>query len=122
MEELERAAEISVARGVGFAALAILVLMLAFIFEPALSLLVGAAGALLVASVLELKARLAPSRCYRNTEAWLMLESRPAWSGDVAQRLVSTVLAATLRRYARIALRVAVAFWAASVLLRLSAP
>lgn len=119
MQDIEQAAELSVGRAVGFAALAIATAMLGLAFEPALSFRVGAAGALLTAVVLELKARLAPHRCYRRTEVWMMLEPRPAWSADVAQRIVSTALATTFRRYARFALATAFLFWAMSLLLRL---
>lgn len=119
MQDVEQAAELSVGRAVGFTALAIGTAMLGLAFDPALAFLVGAAGALLTAAVLELKARLAPQRCYRRTEVWMMLEPRPAWSAEVAQRIVSKALAATFRRYARIALATAFAFWLTSLLLRL---
>lgn len=105
-------------RGVGFAGLAVATAMLGFAFEPALAFLVGAAGALLVAVVLELKAQLAPHRPYRKTEVWLMLEPRPAWSAEVAQRLVARALVGALRRYARLAFAAAVLLWLASLALR----
>lgn len=118
MSDVERAAELSVGRAVGFAALAIGTAMLGFAFEPALSFLVGSAGALLTAVVLELKARLAPHRPYRRTEVWALLEPRPAWSAEVAQRIVAATLAATFRRYARLAFATALALWVTSLLLR----
>lgn len=120
MHEVERAAEISVSRGVGFAGLAVATATLGFAYEPALAFLVGAAGALLVAVVLELKAQLAPHRSYRRTEVWLMLEPPPAWNAEVAQRLIAGALVATLRRYARICFAAAVALWLVSLALRFS--
>lgn len=120
MQEVERAAEISVSRGVGFAGLAIATAMLGFAFRPPLAFLVGAAGALLVAVVLELKAQVAPYRSYRRTEVWLMLEPRPTWSAEVAQRLVAGALVVTLRRYARLCFAAAVGLWLMSLMLRFS--
>jgi hypothetical protein len=119
VHDIERAAELSVGRAVGFAALAIGTAMLGFAFEPALSFLIGSAGALLTAVVLELKARLAPHRPYRRTEVWAMLQPRPAWSAEVAQRIVAATLATTFRRYARLAFATALALWVTSLLLRL---
>ncbi len=119
MSPLERAAEVSVGRAVGFAALAIFVTMAGLAFDPGLAFTIGAFLTLVLAGVLGFKAYLAPHTPYRRTEVWLMLEPTPAWSPEVAQRLVGTVLAATFRRYARLAAAVAVGLWLAGLLWRL---
>lgn len=120
MSPLEQAAEISVGRAVGFAALAILVTMAGLAFDPPLAFATGALLALLVAATLEVKARLAPSFPYRRTEAWLMLHPAPAWPPETAQRIVGRVMAGTFRRYARFALLAAFGLWGVSLLARLA--
>jgi hypothetical protein len=117
MSDLERAAEHSVARGVGFGALATVLVVAGLAGYPQLALKSGAALALLIWAVLRLKALRAPRRPYKRTEVWLMLEPRPVWPADMAQRLIGTTLKRTLERYARFALVAAVGLWLASPLL-----
>ena len=120
MSDLERAAEHSVARGVGFGALATALVVAGLAGYPQLALKSGAALALLIWAVLRLKAMRAPRRPYKRTEVWLMLEPRPVWPADVAQRLIGITLKRTFERYARYALAAAVGLWLASLLLAAS--
>ncbi len=120
MSPLERAAEVSIGRAVGFAALGICVTMAGLAFDPGLAFTTGAVLTLGLAAVLALKARLAPTFPYRRTEAWLMLEPTPAWAPEVAQRIVGGVLAETFRRYARLALAAAVGLWLVGVVWRIA--
>jgi hypothetical protein len=112
---IEEAAERSVARGTGFAALAAGVTMSGLSFVPVLSLKTGAAIALLTWAVLALKALRARRRPYRRTEVWLMLDPKPALPRDQAQRLIGEALERAFRRYAARALLTAVALWLASL-------
>lgn len=112
---IEEAAERSVARGTGFAALAVGVAMCGLSFMPVLSLKTGAAMALLAWAALTLKAVRARRCPYRRTEVWLMLDPKPALPRDQAQRLVGEALERAFRRYARRALLVAVGLWLASL-------
>ncbi len=66
---IERAAELSVLRAVGFATLAILLVSLGLAPWPPVALYAAAGSTLMMAGVLELKARHAPYRPYRRTEA-----------------------------------------------------
>jgi hypothetical protein len=111
VEEIESAAEISIGRAVGFGALAIGTVVLGLIFEPALAFKVGGALTLLMAAVLQLKAQQAPSKPYRSTELWLILDKRLGLPDDQAQRIVGTVLHATYRRYAKVSLATAFGMW-----------
>jgi hypothetical protein len=111
VEEIESAAEISIGRAVGFGALAIGTVVLGLIFEPVLALKTGGALTLLMAAVLQLKAQLAPAKPYRSTELWLILDKRLGLPDDHAQRIVSTVLRSTYRRYAKVSLAVATGLW-----------
>lgn len=117
-DPIERAAELSVLRGVGFATFAICCACLGFAAYPLVALSVGAGAALLMAGVLELKARLAPRRPYKRTEAWLLLDPRPKLAPSVAQRLVGGALERCFRRYARLALKAAIGLWLAGLLAR----
>jgi hypothetical protein len=111
VQEIESAAEISIGRAVGFGALAIGTVVLGLIFEPTLALKTGGALTLLMAVVLQLKAERARFQPYRSTEVWLILEKRLGLPDDHAQRIVSTVLQSTYRRYAKVSLAVATGLW-----------
>jgi hypothetical protein len=115
--EVERAAEQSVARGVGFGALAVALVVAGLAGYPQLALRSGAALALLMWAVLRLKALRARRHPYKRTEVWLLLEPRPNWPAEVAQRLIGEALQRTLERYARLVLVAAIGLWAASVVL-----
>lgn len=112
-DPIERAAELSVQRGVGFATLAILCAALGLAAWPPVALYVAAGSALLMAAVLELKARRAPLRPYRRTEAWLLLDPRPRLPPALAQRLIGMALARAFHHYGRLALRAALLLWLA---------
>lgn len=105
-------------RGVGFGTLAICCTCLGLAAYPLAALYTAAGAALVMAGVLELKARLAASRPYRHTEAWLLLDPRPRLPPTVAQRLVGGALERCFRRYARLALKAAVGLWLAGLIAR----
>lgn len=115
LARLERLAEIAVARAVGFAALGILMVVLGLMGDLKLSLRSGAALFALSAAVLMLKARLAPTRPYRRTELWLMLETPPKAPAPVLQRLVGEAMRAAFERWTRRTALAAVGFWLASL-------
>jgi hypothetical protein len=96
---------------VAFAALAIGTTVLGLIFEPVLALKTGGALTLIMAAVLQLKAEQAPSRPYRSTEVWLILDRRLGLPDAQAQRIVGEALRATYQRYAGYSLAAAAGFW-----------
>ncbi len=116
LDRVERLAEVSVARGCGFAALAT---ALAFIGTmPAglpLAFRVAGVAALVTCGVLLLKALLADRRPYQRTEVWAMLgpDERPLPA--MAQRIVGTVLRGVFLRFALQAAIVAVVMLALSL-------
>jgi hypothetical protein len=116
MSDVERAAELSVARGVGFGALALALVVAGLAGYPQLALRSGAVLALLMWAILRLKALHATRHPYKRTEVWLMLDPRPAWPAEVAQRLIGEALRRTLERYARFVLVGAVGLWLASLI------
>ena len=115
MHEVERTAELSVARAVGFAALAVALVVAGLAGYPQLALRSGACLALLIWAVLRLKALRAPRHPYKRTEVWLLLEPRPDWPAELAQRVIGEALKRVLERYARYVLAAAVGLWLASL-------
>ncbi len=120
MNRIERAADLSVRRAVGFGALAILLTVAGLSAEPVLALRTGAVLTLVMWAVLMVKAYRAPHKPYKRTELWLMLEPPPRLPADRAQRIVADVLQATFRRYAEATFVCAAALWLASLLARFS--
>lgn len=121
MSEIERAAEQSVARGVGFGGLAIALVVAGLAGYPALALKSGAGLCLLMWAVLRLKALWAPYRPYKRTETWLLLEPRPDLPPEQAQQLIGSALKATFERYAQFVLLAAIGLWLGSLVLPASA-
>jgi hypothetical protein len=98
-DRIEGLAEISVARGCGFAGLAIGTFMVGLSWDMALASKVGGLLVLFVCVVLTVKAHRAVHRPVRNTELWMMLGSdRP--SPAVAQHLVGEALRGCYLRFA----------------------
>jgi hypothetical protein len=109
-DRLNELATLSVARGVGFAGLAILCAMIGFYGNAHALLKFGGLGSLLVAAVLIVKARAAPRLAYRRTELWLMLEPHERPPAAIAQRVIAVARQAALFRFAHASAAVSVAF------------
>ncbi|MGH6814860.1 MAG: hypothetical protein ACREC6_04085 [Hyphomicrobiaceae bacterium] len=92
METIERLAKFSVARGCGFALLAISTLMVGLSGEFALALRTGGTLCLMMCFVLMLFGWRAPQRPYKRTEVWLLLKPAERPDAAVAQRIVGNVL------------------------------
>ncbi|WP_146170069.1 hypothetical protein [Bosea sp. 124] len=93
-------AEISTARGCGFAGLATLCLMIGLSANLAATLKAGGYSALLVTSVLLMMAQRAPGKPFRHTEVWLMLDEAERPPEPMAQRLLAGVRRAVFLRFA----------------------
>jgi hypothetical protein len=93
-------AEISTARGCGFAGLATLCLMIGLSANLAATLKAGGYSALLVMSVLLLMAQRAPGKPFRHTEVWLMLDDAERPPEPLAQRLLAGIRRAVFLRFA----------------------
>lgn len=117
-ERIDRAAEISVGRGVGFGGLAIGVAMAGLSFDPVLALKTGAALTLLMAAICMILALGAGRARYKRTETWIILDPPPALPPERAQALVARARRRVLERYARWALAVSVTFWVAGFALQ----
>lgn len=100
MRRLRLCAEISTARACGFSGLATLCLMVGLSSSIASTLKAGGYSALLVASVLLLMAQQAPSRPFKRTELWLMLDDGERPPEALAQQLLGAIRRATFLRFA----------------------
>ena len=100
LQRIEQAANVSVARGCGFAGLAIATMLFALSHDMSLALKTGGALALLVCLILVLKAHRVARKPYRRTEVWLMLRPEERPQPAIAEQIISTVLRETYLRFA----------------------
>jgi hypothetical protein len=101
IERIEHLAHVSVARGCGFAALAILTFFIGMLGDLVTAFKCAGYLSLLASAVLLLKAGLARIQPYRRTELWLMLKPAERPPAAVAQQLIGTVLREAYLRFAR---------------------
>lgn len=116
MDKLQQLANLSVGRACFFAALAIWAVMMGLISDPVVALKSGAILTSLVVVVLFIKARRSPTRSYRETELWILLDGKLDMPEAAAQRLLSDILKRTFERYALWAAAFALFFWALALL------
>ncbi len=117
---IERLTTLSVARGVGFAALAVLCVMVGFAGDTVNMLRSGGIGAFLIAAALFLKERNTTPARYRRTEVWVMLDEHMRPPPEVAARMVTDARRAVLLRWALRAAWTAAFFLGAAVLFMLT--
>ncbi|HYE00697.1 MAG TPA: hypothetical protein VEH84_15045 [Alphaproteobacteria bacterium] len=115
MEQIERLAELSVRRGLGFAALAIGTTMIGFSADPPMMFKMGAVLVSLTSVILFWRSLRAPERPFRRTEVWLMLESPPAVSDERAQQLIGAALQRSFRRWSEFTAYGGGALWVLSL-------
>lgn len=121
LQRIERLAQISVARGCGFAALGIATFMVGLSGDMVSSLKAGGSLSLFVCLALLLKAWLFGQRSYKSTEVWLMLAPRERPAAAVAQPMIAAALRGTCLRFALHAARVSASLLAAAVVYALIA-
>jgi len=118
MEEIEKAAFVSVGRACGFAGFAVFLLMVGLSFEPVLAARTGCVLSLVVAAILYVYAARARRRPYKRTEVWVILPKDKRPPPVVAQRLIGQALHETYLWFARQATIVSGLLLVASVVLR----
>jgi hypothetical protein len=119
LQKLEALAELSVARGCGFAALAIFTFMIGTVSDPALAFKSGGLMTLLACAVLLLKARNACTRPYKSTELWIMLAKDERPDAAIAQQVIGNVLRDVYLRFAQQAAVLAILMLSAAQILLL---
>lgn len=111
MDELRNAAIGSVARGCGFGVLAIACVMIGFAHDLVRALQAGGILVTLMTTILLLKAHTAPTKPYKRTEAWLMLDPAKRPRPEHAQWAFGTVLRQVYSEFARRTAVFAFALW-----------
>jgi hypothetical protein len=110
-DRIEALTSLSVARGVGFAALAVFCFMVGFAGNTVNMLRVGGFGALLITIVLYAKANNTSLERYRRTEVWIMLDEDQRPPDHIAAGMVCRARRLVLLRWSE---RIA---WAAAFML-----
>lgn len=118
MDRIRQAAQTSILRALGFTALAIGTFMAGLSFEPALCFGTGATLTGIAAAVLWWKGAQAPTRGYRKTEVWILLDRDLGLPPERAQEAIGGILRELYYHYARITAGLAVAFWLTSLAIR----
>jgi hypothetical protein len=122
MNEVERAAWISAARGCAFGALAIFMGMAGLAFAPERSLRFGGIATLLMCAILLLKAYRAQRFSHRKTEVWVILDPARRPAPAIAQAVIGRARQAALLGLARLTAWIAAVLLAASLTVRLLLP
>ncbi len=99
-QRIQQLAELSVGRGCGFAALGIITFMVGMSGKAQLALISGGILVLITCLSLTILAYWAPSRPYKQTEVWMMLEDWERPQPPVAQRLIGSILQDVYYRFA----------------------
>jgi hypothetical protein len=100
LQHIEERANLSVARGCGFAAIAVVMFMVSLSSQVALSFQAGGFLSLLICMVLLLKSYGASRRPYKRTELWVMLAPDERPDAAIAQGIISKVLREVYLRFA----------------------
>lgn len=100
LSTIEQAAEVSVARGCGFAALGIVTLMVGLSDQMYLACKAGGILTLGACLILIIRGLTAPNTPYKRTEVWVMMEPAERPQAAVAQQLIGSVLREVYLRFA----------------------
>ena len=100
MERLEAMADLVIRRAVGFASLAIVLVVLSLSFQLALALRSGAILVTLLWLIVLLKLVYVPSQDMRHSELWLMVAERHSPDALPMQTAMRSAFAARLRWHA----------------------
>ncbi len=101
IQKLEALAELSIARGCGFAGLGILTFMIGSVSDPVLAFKTGGLLTFLACAVLLIKARAARTRPYKRTELWVMMRKDERPDAAIAQQVIGNVLQDVYYRFAQ---------------------
>jgi hypothetical protein len=120
LERIEKAAQLSVSRAMGFAGLAIGTFMVGMSASPMLCFKTGGILVMLTCAILVLKAIWVETQPYKQTEVWVMLRAEDRPSAEIAQQIISTILRDIYLRYAEHAAAIASGMFAVTILLGLA--
>ncbi len=118
MRSVDEIADLSVARGCGFASLAIFTFMIGLADQLSLSFAAGGIFTLCMALVLIVKAWAATHTAHRRTEVWLMMRAEEKPPDGQAQLIIGAALRQAYLRFATHSAFAAFGMLAASMVLR----
>ena len=121
-QRIEELAYLSVGRGCGFAAIAILTFVVGLSDDMELALRSGGFFAMLTALILILRAWNARSKPYKSTEVWLLIPKKERPTAAVAQEMISRCLREAYFHFALHAAAFAAGMFALSVVVGLFPP
>lgn len=116
MDRIRYMAELSIRRAIGFAGLAIGMVVLALSYDPVLALKTGSALLAIAAVILLWFSWQAPQRDVRGTEVWILLDFGPRPPDPKLQRVIGGILRDAYMRYCRYTGGTALAFWIFSLI------
>lgn len=121
MDDIHQAALLSVARGTGFAGLAIVTTMIALSFDPGLAAGTGSVMSMITAFVLYIRGDRALHVRPTRTEVWLMIcrEARPP--AAIAQKVIGTALREAYFYFSRAAAIATLGLWGIGFMWRMLA-
>lgn len=120
MEELQKAAFTSVARGCGFAMLAIVCVMVGLSFEPRAAFQAGGMLTLIMTLILLVRARNALTKDYKRTEMWLLLPEDFRPPERYAQWATATVMRDAYFTFAQYTALISIAMWVIALIMGLA--
>jgi hypothetical protein len=119
-DRIRELAEVSIGRGCLFGLLAIATFMFGMMGWPDLAMRSGAILFLMTSAILMLKALKAPTRSYRQTEVWVLMDKRHDLPEARAQAIFGEILRSTYVRFARMTVKASVVLWICDIGIRLS--
>jgi hypothetical protein len=122
MEEMRKAAYVSVAKGCGFGMLAIICVMVGMSFNPRAVFQAGGILTLIMTIILMLKARRALTQDYKRTEMWLMLPDDFRPPEAYAQWAAATVLRDAYLTFAQYTALISIIMWTVALIVRFTIP
>ena len=117
---MRKVAFTSVARGCGFAMLAVLCVMVGLSFDPDGMFQAGGTLTLIMTLVLILRARQAQETDYKHTEMWLMLPDDFRPPERYAQWATATVMREAYFTFARYTALISIVMWLMALVIRLA--
>ena len=119
MEKIRETAFFCVGRAVMFSTLAVMLVMLSFVFDPVAALKAGGTMGLALSAILLWFAQTAHRRKPKDTETWLLLKDDARPAGEHGAKLFASVMQDVYLFFATRTFVVAVTLIAASLLLAL---
>ncbi|MCC6947324.1 MAG: hypothetical protein IT539_06085 [Bradyrhizobiaceae bacterium] len=120
MEEMRKAAFLSVGRACGFGMLAIFCVMVGMSFNPRVLFQSGGILTLLMTLILILKARQALTKDYKKTEMWLILPKDFRPPERYAQWVTATVMRDAYFTFAQYTALISIAMWVLALIMGLA--